>query len=40
MGRLGEPEEIAPSYLFLATDDAAYMSAQVLHPNGGQAVGS
>ena len=40
MGRPGEPEEIAPSYLFLATDDAAYMSGQVLHPNGGQVVGS
>lgn len=35
MGRAGEPKEIAPCYVFLASDDAAYMSGQVLHPNGG-----
>ena len=35
MGRPAQPEEIAPSYVFLASDDASYMSGQVLHPNGG-----
>ncbi|QIG78782.1 SDR family oxidoreductase [Stakelama tenebrarum] len=35
MGRPGQPNEIAPSFLFLACDDASYMSGQVLHPNGG-----
>jgi NAD(P)-dependent dehydrogenase (short-subunit alcohol dehydrogenase family) len=35
MGRPAQPEEIAPCYVFLASDDASYMSGQVLHPNGG-----
>jgi NAD(P)-dependent dehydrogenase (short-subunit alcohol dehydrogenase family) len=33
--RAGEPIEVAPSYLFLASKDASYMTGQVLHPNGG-----
>jgi NAD(P)-dependent dehydrogenase (short-subunit alcohol dehydrogenase family) len=36
--RAGEPMEIAPSYLFLACDDSAYMTGQFLHPNGGEIV--
>lgn len=40
MGRAGEPEEVAPSYVFLASADSSYMSGQVLHPNGGSIVGS
>ena len=39
MGRPGQPEEVAPSYVFLASQDASYMTGQTLHPNGGQAVG-
>lgn len=35
IGRPGQPNEVAPSFLFLACDDASYMSGQVLHPNGG-----
>ena len=35
MGRAGEPEEVATSYLFLASDDSSYFAGQVLHPNGG-----
>ncbi|MFU8797821.1 MAG: SDR family oxidoreductase [Gammaproteobacteria bacterium] len=35
MNRAGEPREVAPSYVFLASKDAAYISGQVLHPNGG-----
>ena len=35
MGRPGQPNEVAPCFLFLACDDASYMSGQVLHPNGG-----
>ena len=38
MGRAGEPVEVAPSFVFLASEDAAYMSGQVLHPNGGEIV--
>ncbi len=39
LGRPGQPNEIAPSYLFLASDDASYMTGQILHPNGGSVVG-
>lgn len=39
MGRPGQPNEVAPSFLFLACDDASYMTGQVLHPNGGTVVG-
>ena len=36
--RAGQPEEVAPSYVFLASDDASYITGQVLHPNGGTIV--
>lgn len=35
MGRPGQPSEVAPCYVFLASADASYMTGQVLHPNGG-----
>ena len=38
LGRPGQPEEIAPSYVFLASDDSSYMTGQILHPNGGTVV--
>ena len=38
LGRAGQPEEVAPSYVFLASDGASYMTGQVLHPNGGTVV--
>ncbi len=38
MQRAGQPEEVAPSYVFLASDDSSYFSGQVLHPNGGEVV--
>ena len=38
MGRAGEPKEVAPSYVFLASDDASYMTGQILHPNGGEII--
>jgi NAD(P)-dependent dehydrogenase (short-subunit alcohol dehydrogenase family) len=39
LGRAGQPNEVAPSHLFLACEDSSYMTGQVLHPNGGEAVG-
>jgi NAD(P)-dependent dehydrogenase (short-subunit alcohol dehydrogenase family) len=38
MQRAGQPVEVAPSYLFLASEDASYITGQVLHPNGGEIV--
>lgn len=38
LGRAGQPEEVAPCFLFLASADASYMTGQVLHPNGGSVV--
>ena len=38
MKRAGEPVEVAPCYLFLASNDSSYMTGQVLHPNGGEIV--
>jgi len=38
MERAGQPVEIAPSYLFLASDDASYISGQFIHPNGGEII--
>jgi NAD(P)-dependent dehydrogenase (short-subunit alcohol dehydrogenase family) len=38
LGRAGEPAEVAPSYLFLASEDASYITGQILHPNGGEIV--
>jgi NAD(P)-dependent dehydrogenase (short-subunit alcohol dehydrogenase family) len=36
--RAGEPAEVAPSFLFLASQDASYITGQVLHPNGGEII--
>jgi len=38
LGRAGQPDEIAPCYVFLACGDSSYMSGQVLHPNGGEVI--
>lgn len=38
MRRAGQPVEVAPCYVFLASDDASYMTGQTLHPNGGEVV--
>jgi len=38
MKRPGQPEEVAPCYVFLASDDASYVTGQVLHPNGGEII--
>jgi NAD(P)-dependent dehydrogenase (short-subunit alcohol dehydrogenase family) len=38
MKRAGEPAEVAPCFVFLASDEASYVTGQVLHPNGGEIV--
>ncbi|HKG07614.1 MAG TPA: SDR family oxidoreductase [Pedobacter sp.] len=38
MKRAGEPNEVAPCYVFLACDDASYITGQILHPNGGEII--
>jgi NAD(P)-dependent dehydrogenase (short-subunit alcohol dehydrogenase family) len=38
MGRPGQPNEVAPAFLFLACEDSSYMAGQVLHPNGGTVI--
>jgi NAD(P)-dependent dehydrogenase (short-subunit alcohol dehydrogenase family) len=38
MGRAGQPEEVAPAFVFLASRDASYFTGQILHPNGGMIV--
>jgi len=40
MQRPGQPKEVAPSFVFLASEDASYMAGQVLHPNGGVVIGA
>jgi NAD(P)-dependent dehydrogenase (short-subunit alcohol dehydrogenase family) len=40
MQRPGQPNEVAPCYVFLASEEASYISGQVLHPNGGNVVDS
>lgn len=38
LGRPGQPDEVAPCFVFLASEDSSYMTGQVLHPNGGRIV--
>lgn len=38
LARAAQPDEIAPSFVFLACDDSRYMTGQVLHPNGGEVI--
>jgi NAD(P)-dependent dehydrogenase (short-subunit alcohol dehydrogenase family) len=35
LGRAGQPFELAPTYVYLASEDSAYVTGQVLHVNGG-----
>lgn len=38
MERAGQPKELAPAYVYLASQDSSYMSGQILHVNGGTIV--
>lgn len=39
LGRAGEPEEVAPAYVYLACSDSSYVTGQTIHVNGGEIVG-
>jgi NAD(P)-dependent dehydrogenase (short-subunit alcohol dehydrogenase family) len=38
LGRAGQPSEIAPAYVFLASQDSSYITGQIIHVNGGEVV--
>ncbi|MGQ9371434.1 SDR family oxidoreductase [Azospirillum sp. A39] len=38
LGRVGQPDEVATAYVYLASGDSSYMTGQVLHPNGGSVI--
>jgi NAD(P)-dependent dehydrogenase (short-subunit alcohol dehydrogenase family) len=38
MKRPGQPAELAPAYVYLASDDSTYVSGQVIHVNGGTVI--
>jgi NAD(P)-dependent dehydrogenase (short-subunit alcohol dehydrogenase family) len=40
LGRPAQPAEIAPAYVFLASQDSSYMTGQVIHVNGGRRIGN
>lgn len=40
MGRAGQPSEVGPAYVFLASEDSSYITGQVIHVNGGEVVGA
>ncbi|WP_300434961.1 SDR family oxidoreductase [Christiangramia sp.] len=40
MGRAGQPSEVGPAYVFLASEDSSYITGQVIHVNGGEIIGS
>jgi NAD(P)-dependent dehydrogenase (short-subunit alcohol dehydrogenase family) len=40
MGRAGQPSEVGPAYVFLASQDSSYITGQIIHVNGGEIVGS
>lgn len=39
LGRCGQPSEVAPAYVYLASEDSTYMTGQILHINGGEVIG-
>jgi NAD(P)-dependent dehydrogenase (short-subunit alcohol dehydrogenase family) len=39
MGRAGQPSEVAPAYVYLASEDSSYVTGQFIHINGGEMVG-
>ncbi len=39
MGRAGQPSEVGPAYVFLASEDSSYITGQFIHINGGELIG-
>jgi len=39
MGRAGQPSEVGPAYVYLASEDSSYVTGQFIHVNGGEMVG-
>lgn len=39
MGRAGQPSEVGPAYVFLASKDSSYITGQIIHVNGGEIIG-
>lgn len=40
LGRAGQPSEVGPAYVFLASQDSSYITGQIIHVNGGEIVGN
>lgn len=40
MGRAGQPSEVGPAYVYLASEDSSYVTGQFIHINGGEMVGA
>lgn len=40
LGRAGQPSEVAPAYVFLASIDASFITGQIIHVNGGDFISS
>ena len=40
MGRVGQPSEVGPAYVYLASEDSSYVTGQIIHVNGGEIIGS
>lgn len=38
LGRPGQPNEVAPAYVYLGSDESSYMTGQIMHPNGGEII--
>ena len=39
MGRAGQPSEVGPAYVYLASEDSSYVTGQFIHVNGGEIIG-
>jgi len=40
LGRASQPSEVAPAYVFLASEDSSYITGQIIHVNGGDYISS